>query len=88
VTGLRIAEDLELPIDLVVQKVAILARSGAGKTNTAVDVVEELLEAKQQVVVLDPPGAWWGLRTSADGKKPGYPVVVLGGVHGDLPLER
>jgi len=22
-------------------------------------LVEELLEAKQQVVVLDPPGAWW-----------------------------
>jgi len=85
--SLRIAEDLALPLDLVVQKTAILARSGAGKTNAAVDVVEELLDARQQVVVLDPPGAWWGLRSSADGERPGYPVVVLGGIHGDLPLE-
>ena len=85
--GLHIAEDLALPLDLVVQKTAILARSGAGKTTAATVVVEELLDARQQVVVLDPPGAWWGLRSSADGKRPGYPVVVLGGIHGDLPLE-
>jgi len=52
--SLRIAEDLALPLDLVVQKTAILARSGAGKTTAATVVVEELLDARQQVVVLDP----------------------------------
>lgn len=84
---LRIAPDLALPLELVVQQSAILARTGAGKTNTATVLVEEVLDAGQQVVVLDPPGAWWGLRSSADGTSAGYPIVVLGGAHGDLPLD-
>lgn len=29
---------------------------------------------------------WWGLRTSADGKRPGEPVVILGGDPADVPL--
>lgn len=60
--NLKVADNLELPIGFVTQKAALLARSGAGKTNTAVDIVEELLEAQQQCVILDPPGAWWGLQ--------------------------
>lgn len=84
---LRVSDSLSLPLDLVVQKSALLARSGAGKTNTAVVIAEELLVAGQQVVILDPPGAWWGLRSSADGAAAGFPIVVLGGIHGDLPLE-
>jgi DNA helicase HerA-like ATPase len=87
VSTLQIAHTLALPLEFVVQKSALLARSGAGKTNTAVVIAEELLEAKQQVVILDPPGAWWGLRSSADGKRAGYPIVVFGGIHGDLPLQ-
>lgn len=87
-TGLQVAEDFALPLDLVVQQVGILARTGAGKTNTAVVIAEELLAAQQQIVIIDPPGAWWGLRSSYDGDAPGYPVIVLGGDHGDLPLEN
>jgi hypothetical protein len=37
--------------------------------------------------VLDPVGAWWGLRSSADGKSDGLPLPVLGGAHGDVPLQ-
>jgi len=87
VTDLIIADDLRLPLDLVVQQTGILARTGAGKTNTAVVIVEEVLAARQQVVIVDPPGAWYGLRSSEDGLTAGYPVIVLGGTHGDLPLE-
>jgi hypothetical protein len=87
VTDLRVSSDFTLPLDLVVQQTGILARTGAGKTNTAVVIVEEVLGAGQQVVILDPPGAWWGLRSSGDGSAPGYPIVVLGGSQGDLPLE-
>jgi hypothetical protein len=39
------------------------------------------------VVILDPIGAWWGLRSSADGQSEGLPFTILGGDHGDLPLE-
>jgi hypothetical protein len=27
------------------------------------------------------------LRAAADGKRPGLPIVILGGDHGDVPLE-
>lgn len=36
--------------------------------------------------MVDPTGAWWGLRSSRDGKGPGFPILVLGGDRGDLPL--
>jgi hypothetical protein len=76
-----------LPLDAVTQTFAILARKRSGKSFTARRFAEELLSAGQQVVIVDPKGDWWGIRSSADGKGPGYPVIVLGGEHGDLPLE-
>ena len=84
---LRIAPDLEIPDDAVTQAIAILARRGAGKTHTASVLVEEVVKRSLPVVVLDPTGAWWGLRSSADGRKAGLPVVILGGEHADVPLE-
>lgn len=87
-TALRIARDLALPLDAVTQAIGILARRGAGKTYTATVLVEEVVSAGLPVVVLDPTGAWWGLRSSADGTKAGLPVVILGGQHADVPLER
>lgn len=86
-TTLKLADGFTPPIELMTQKIAILARTGAGKTNTATVIAEEVLQRKQQVVALDPKGDWWGLRSSADGKEPGYAITVLGGDHGDLPLE-
>jgi hypothetical protein len=86
-SDLRISPDLSLPVDAITQAIAILARRGAGKTYTASVLVEEVIAARQPVVVLDPTGAWWGLRASADGQKPGLPVVIFGGEHGDVPLE-
>lgn len=86
--SLRIAADLALPVDVVTQPIAILARRGAGKTYTASVLVEEVVGAKVPVVVLDPTGAWWGLRSSADGHAPGLPVVIFGGEQGDVPLEE
>lgn len=85
---LNIADGLELPSEVVTQAVGILARRGAGKTHTATVLVEEVIGAGLPVVILDPTGAWWGLRSSADGERPGLPVIILGGEHGDVPLER
>jgi hypothetical protein len=85
--ALRIAADLTLPVDAVTQAIAILARKGAGKTYTASVLVEEVVRAKVPVVILDPTGGWWGLRSSVDGESPGLPVVIFGGDHGDVPLE-
>jgi hypothetical protein len=88
VTKLRIADNLSLPLEAVTQAFAVLAKRGAGKTYLASVLAEEMLKAGQQAVIVDPTGAWWGLRSSADGKGPGFPIVVMGGNHGDLPLEE
>lgn len=69
-----------LPLDFVTQTAAILARKRVGKTYTASVIAEEFAEEGIPFVVLDPTGAWWGLRSH-------YPVVILGGGHGDVPLE-
>lgn len=86
-SDLRIAAGLSLPLDAVTQTFGILARKGAGKTYTANVFAEELIGHGLPVVIIDPLGAFWGLRSSADGEKPGLPVTILGGDHGDVPLE-
>ena len=85
---LAISREVSLSDDIVTKTIAILAQRRKGKTYSASVIAEEMVSAKIPFVVLDPTGAWWGLRSSADGKKPGLPVVILGGQHGDLPLER
>ena len=76
-----------LPLELVTSTQAILARKRSGKSYTASVQAEELLAHKQQIAAIDPTGAWWGLRSSASGEGAGYPVVVFGGDHADVPLE-
>lgn len=84
---LHITNDISLPADFVTQAIAILAKRRAGKSYTMRKIVEQLFETNQQVVIVDPKGDQWGIRSSADGKKPGFPIVILGGEHGDIPLE-
>lgn len=82
---LHIADSLSLPLDFVTERIAFLARTGAGKSGGMRVLFEEFLEAKQFVVFLDPKGDAWGIRAAGIG--PGYPVLVMGGDHGDVPLE-
>ena len=84
---LRLSEGLSLPLDAATETFGILARRGAGKTYAAAVLAEELIKAGAPVVILDPVGAWWGLRASADGKRSGLPVIIAGGEHGDVPLQ-
>lgn len=84
---LKLAKDFTLPIEAVTETFGIVAKRGSGKTYCAKVMVEEMLGAKAHVCVLDPIGVWWGLRTAADGKSAGLPILVLGGDHGDLPIE-
>lgn len=90
VKPLRLAPQLSLPVDVAGEAIAILAKRGAGKSNTAKVLVEEVLDTGLvQVIVLDPVGHWWSLRAGADGKpRGGYEVAVFGGMNGDLPLEE
>lgn len=83
---LHIAPKFALPPAIATQAISVLGIRGSGKTNTAGVLAEELLTIGQPVVVIDPTDAWWGLRSSADGKSPGFPILICGGNHGDLPL--
>lgn len=85
--NLKISDDISLPLDFVTQAAAILAKRRAGKSYTMRRIAEQLLKADQQIVLVDPKGDQWGIRSSADGKGPGYPITILGGEHGDVPLE-
>ncbi len=87
-TALNISPDLRLPLDLITETAAIIAKRGVGKTYTASVITEELLKAGGHVIAIDPVGVWWGLRASSDGEPAGgLQILILGGNHGDLPLE-
>jgi uncharacterized protein len=76
-----------LPLEALDDRIAFVGTSGSGKTYAAKGFVERLLHAGARVAVVDPLGVWWGLRASADGRAPGYPVVVFGGRHADVPIK-
>lgn len=85
---LKLADDLTFPADAVTETFAVLAVRGAGKSNAAAVMAEEMHRTGLPFVVVDPVGSWWGLRSSQDGKGPGLPLPIFGGKHGDVPLER
>lgn len=75
-----------LPSALFDQTTATLGIRGSGKTNTAGVIAEEALSRGHQVVVIDPTDVWHGMQSSADGKHPGFPIIVIGGPNGSVPL--
>jgi DNA helicase HerA-like ATPase len=86
--ALHLGKGLTLPLDAVSRTFGILAVRGAGKSNTAAVMAEEMFAAGLPFVVIDPVGSWYGLRSSADGTSPGLPIPIFGGKHGDVPLEH
>lgn len=83
---LRLSKSFVLPTTFITSTHGILGQKGSGKSHEASVIAEEMLRSHQQTVILDPTGAWFGLRTNADGKRPGFPIPVFGGEHGDIGL--
>ena len=70
-----------LPPECLNRHAAILATSDAGKTYAARGEVEQLLDAGERVCVIDPAGAWFGLRLQLDGETPSrFSLPIFGGV--------
>lgn len=77
---LHVSDSVAFPLELMTLATAVLANRGAGKTYFASVLTEELLSAGQQVIILDPVGVLWGLKS-------GYSIAVFGGDHADVPLQ-
>jgi hypothetical protein len=86
-TELQISPDFSLPLEAATRRMAILAMSGAGKSNAAVVLAEQMFDAGIPWVAVDPKGDWFGVRSDVTGKKAGLPIPIFGGLHGDVPLE-
>lgn len=79
--------NLAIPEKCLSQHVAILGKTGSGKTSTEKLIVEQIVAEGYRVCILDAVKSdWWGITSSADGKKPGLPFKILGGPHGHVPL--
>jgi DNA-binding MarR family transcriptional regulator len=79
---------LPIPSAAIAQHVIALGKTGAGKSSAMRVLVEHLLEQRVPTCIVDPKGDWYGIKSSADGKRPGYPVVIFGGEHGDVPINE
>lgn len=76
-----------IPKSALEHHLAFVGKTGSAKTGSVKSsIVEPALAAGERVCVIDPTGAWWGLRLDADGKSTGLPIYVFGGDHGDYPL--
>jgi len=82
----RAPSSVALSVEALDDRIAIVGTAGSGKTYAAKGFVDRLLESGARVAIVDPQGVWWGLRASADGSAAGYPVVVFGGKHADVPI--
>lgn len=77
-----------VPTGILDQHVAVLGKTRSGKSSVMRQMVESLLDAGKPVCIVDPKGDWWGIKLAADGKGPGYPVVIFGGEHADVPINE
>jgi len=66
----------------------VVGKRNSGKTYATKTAVERKLAAGERVVIVDPLGVWHGLRSSADGRKPGFPIVIFGGAHADVQINE
>jgi biotin operon repressor len=81
-TAFRLADNLVLNYsDYAVEgmRIAVLARSGGGKSNLAALFAEAVLDAGYQLCVIEPIEEWYTLKSA-------YDSVVWAGEDGDLPL--
>lgn len=81
---ITLADNLQLPTEIAGRRTAVFGISGSGKSNTATVIVEGLLAAGEQVVLIDPKGEGWGLLSLASGKPSAFDIIVFGEPNGHI----
>lgn len=84
---IHLTQDLSLPLDIVTERTLVLGVSGSGKSTFGRLLLECVHDAGQRFCVIDMKNDWWGLKSSADGKRPGIPAVIIGGPRADVLLD-
>lgn len=82
--ALKVGRGFSVPLDswaTTGERDAILASSGMGKSYLTGVLIEETIENGGLVCVIDPEGEHFTLAER-------YPMMVIGGEHGNLPLEE
>lgn len=76
-----------IPEAILGSHIAVLGKTGSGKTSTEKLAIEQVVDDGFRVCVLDSTKSdWWGITSSASGKQAGLPFKILGGPHGHVPL--
>jgi uncharacterized protein len=91
VTGrvLHLAPGLSVPAEQFARSAtAFIAKRGSGKSGAVKVTEEELFRVGIPFITFDPVGVHSGIKSSYDGKSAGLPVLVIGGSHGDVRLDR
>lgn len=84
---LHISASMSLPPEMVTSTTVVYGGKGMGKTNFGSVVCEEVHAAGLRFSLIDPMGVAWGLRHDVSGKSRGIEVLILGGIHGDIPIQ-
>jgi hypothetical protein len=79
---------LPIPGRALDQHTIVLGKTRSGKSSKLRLMVEVLLDAGHPACIIDPKGDWWGLKSSADGKKPGFSIIIFGGKHADIQINQ
>lgn len=78
---------LPIPDAALARHIAVLGETGSGKTHDTKAIVEHLVATGYRVCVLDTiKSDWWGMISSASGKRAGLPFRIIGGPRGHVPL--
>src|SRR5580693_2687877 len=77
-----------MDLSILEEHPAFIGTPGSGKTTAAKAYAEELLRLGMRVLIIDVLGVWWGLRKGRDGKSQGFDIPIIGGPHGDMPIDE